>query len=150
MKHLISDEAVVNTGSDADHQELLEASSDQFMMDIDPNATSTECEDNVEVSDSSDCEEITMSGVEELLDSLSDVTTQGSPVTSTSVQKITQLPPRPVPRRKVLRTKTSDMTKSKGAMETFLIAMKRKLTPGKEEDTSRENIKMQYGEPSKS
>ena len=150
VKHLISDEAVVNTGSDADHQEILEASSDQFMMDIDPNATSTECEDNVEVSDSSDCEEITMSGVEELLDSLSDVTTQGSPVTSTSVQKITQLPPRPVPRRKVLRIKTSDMTKSKGTMETFLIAMKRKLTPGKEEDTSRENIKMQYGEPSKS
>ena len=150
MKHPPSDEAVVNTGSDADNQELLGASSDQCMMDIDPNATSTECEDNVEVSDSSDCEEITMSGVVKLLDTSSDVTTQGSPVASTSVQKIAQLPPRPVPRQKVLRTKTSDITESKGTMETFLIAMKRKLTPGKEEDTSRENIKMQYGKPSKS
>ena len=91
-----------------------------------------------------------MSGVEKLPGTSSDVTTQGPPVASTSVQKITQLPPRPVPRRKVLRTKTFDMTKSKGTMETFLIAMTRKLTPGKEEDTSRENIKMQCGEPSKS
>ena len=150
VKHLPSDEAVVKTGDDADHQALLEASSDQFVMDIDPNATSTECEDNVDVSNSSDCEEITMSGVEEILDTSSDVTTQGSPVASTSVQRITQLPPRPVPRRRVLRTKNSDMTKSNGTMETFSIAMKRKLTPDKEDDTSRENIKMQDGESSKS
>ena len=152
MKHPPSDEAIVNTFSDADNQELLEASSGQIVMDIDPNATSTECEHNVDVSDSSDCEEVTMSGVhvEELLDTSSDVATQRSLDPSTSMQKITQLPPRPVPRRRVLRTKTSDMTKSKRTMETFSTAMKRKLTSGKEDDTSRENIKMQDGESSKS
>ena len=100
-------------------------------MDIEPIATSTECEDNADVGDSSDCEEVTMSGVEELIDSLSDVTTKGSPVPYTSVQTTTQLPPKPVPRRKVLRK----ITKPKGTMESFLFAVKRKLTTGKEEDT---------------
>ena len=119
-------------------------------MDIQPNTTITECEDNADVGDSSDCEEVTMSGVEELIDSLSDVTTKGSPVPSTSVQTTTQLPPKPVPRRKVLRKKTSHVTKPKGTMESFLYALKRKLTPGKEEDTSRESIKMQHGDSSKS
>ena len=38
-----------------------------------------------EVNNSSDCKEITMSGVEELLDTSSDVTTQGSPVVSTHI-----------------------------------------------------------------
>ena len=93
---------------------------------------------------------VTMSEVDELLDTSSDVTTRGSPVPSTSVQKITQLPPRPVPQRKVLRTKTSGITMSKGIMETLLFVVKRKLTPDEEDDTSRENIKMQHGEPSKS
>ena len=87
VKHPPSDEAVIKTGSDADNQELLKASSDQFVMDIDPKATSTECEDNVDVSNSSDCEEVTMSEVEELLDTSSDVTTKGPPVASTSMQK---------------------------------------------------------------
>ena len=149
-KHPPSDEVVIKTGDDADNQEVSEASSDQSVMDIEPNATSTECEDNADVGDSSDCEEITMSGVEELIDSLSDVTTKGSPVPTTSVQTTTQLPPKPVPRRKVLRKKTSHVTKLKGTMESFLFAVKRKLTPGKEEDTSRESIKMQHGDSSKS
>ena len=149
-KHPPSDEVVIKTGDDADNQEVSEASSDQSVMDIQPNATSTECEDNEDVGDSSDCDEITMSGVEELIDSLSDVTTKGSPVSSTSVQTTSQMPPKPVPRRKVLRKKTSHVTKPKGTMESFLFAVKRKLTPGKEEDTSRESIKMQHGDSSKS
>ena len=83
-------------------------------MNIEPNATSTECEDNADVGDSSGCEEVTMSGVEEILDSSSDVTTNGSPVPSTSVQTTTQMPQKRVPRRKVLRKKTSHVTKPKG------------------------------------
>ena len=100
-KHLPSDEVVIKTCDDADNQEVSEASSDQSVMDIQPNATSTKCDDNADVSDSSDYEEVTMSGVEELLDTSRDVTTQGSVVAFTSVQTTTQLPPRPVPQRRV-------------------------------------------------
>ena len=62
-----SDEAAIKTGDDADNQEITEASPDQSVMHIEPYVTSTEREDNA--GDSSDCEEVTMSGVEELLDS---------------------------------------------------------------------------------
>ena len=103
QKHPPSDEVVIKTGDDADNQEVSKAFSDQSVMDIQPNATSTECEDNADVGDSSDSEEVTMSGVEELIDSLSDVTTKGSPVPSTSVQTTTQL------------TATKTVTSTKGA-----------------------------------
>ena len=66
-----ADEAVVNTSPDDDKPQIPEESSDQSVMYIDPNATSTECEDGANVGDSNDSEKVTMSGVEELLDIIS-------------------------------------------------------------------------------
>ena len=66
-----TDEAIVNTSPDDDKPQIPEESSDQSVMYIDPNATSTECENGANVGDSNDSEKVTMSGVEELLDIIS-------------------------------------------------------------------------------
>ena len=99
-----------------------------------------------------------MSGIEELPDnSLDSFTTEplqeNSDAEDNQEQKFTvdEKPPRPQPRRKLTLKKSETAGPPKQTIiSMFQLAMKRKVTPGKDADLSRENLKVQRGDTSKS
>ena len=108
-------------------------------------------------TDEEDTNDTTMSGIEELPDNSLDSSTtetlqENSDAEDNQEQKSTgyEKPPRPQPRRKLTLKKSETAGPPKQTIISMFQAMKRKVTHGKDADLSRENLKVQRGDTSKS
>ncbi len=113
-------------------------------------STTTDIDSDLDLTNGSDDveSEVTMSGIEELLNDTEEFSTT-SRSHSDSEQPIDIIPPmnltappKPPPRRFATRKQTKSVPQQR-PIGTFFDVMKRKLTPGKESDCTRENVKVQ-------
>ena len=108
-------------------------------------------------TDGEDTNDITMSGIEELPDNSIDSPAAESPQRNNDADEareqespVVEELPKPQPRRKLALKKPEVAVPPKQTITSMFNAMKRKITPGKDADISRDNLKVQRGETSKS
>ena len=104
-----------------------------------------------------DINDITMSGIEELPGNSIDSPAAESPQRNNDADEareqesldVAELP-KPQPRRKLALKKPEVVVPPKQTITSMFNAMKRKITTGKDADISRDNLKVQRGDTSKS
>ena len=108
-------------------------------------------------TDEEDTNDITTSGIEELPDNSINSPAAESPQRNNDADEaleqeslVVEELPKSQPRRKLALKKPEVAVPPKQTITSMFNAMKRKITPGKDADMSRDNLKVQRGDTSKS